>query len=37
MHASFVDVSSGKETNTSLSDISPTVDEKGDIDKFIVD
>jgi len=37
MHASFVDVSSGKETNTSLSDIAPTVDEKGDIDKFVVD
>ena len=37
MHASFVDVATGKETNTSLSDIAPTVDEKGDIDRFIVD
>ena len=37
MHASFVDAASGKETYTTLSDITPTVDEKGDIDKFIVD
>jgi molecular chaperone DnaK (HSP70) len=37
MHASFVDVATGKETHTSLSDITPTVDEKGDIDRFIVD
>jgi molecular chaperone DnaK len=37
MHASFVDVATGKETHTSLSDIAPTVDEKGDIDRFIVD
>ena len=36
MHASFVDVATGKETHTSLSDITPTVDEKRDIDKFIV-
>lgn len=37
MHASFVDVATGKETYTTLSDISPTVDEKGDIDRFVVD
>ena len=37
MHASFVDLATGKETHTSLSDIAPTVDEKGDIDRFIVD
>ena len=37
MHASFVDVATGKETYTTLSDITPTVDEKGDIDRFVVD
>jgi len=37
MHASFVDVATGKETNTTLSDIAPTVDQKSDINKFIVD
>jgi len=37
MHASFVDVATGKETYTTLSDITPSVSEKGDIDKFVVD
>ena len=36
MHASFVDVSSGKEIYTTLSNTTPTEDEKVDIDKFIV-
>ena len=36
MHASFVDVASGKETYTKLSDISPTVDDD-DLDRFNVD
>jgi molecular chaperone DnaK len=36
MHASFVDVASGDGTYTTLSNTTPTVDEKGDIDKFIV-
>ena len=45
MHASFLDVASGKETETSLSDLGPSSDgggddpdpNKPDIDKFIVD
>ena len=37
MHASFVDVSSGKETYTTLSDIAATVQENVDIGKFIID
>jgi len=36
MHASFVDVATGKETYTKLSDISPTVDDD-DLDRFNVD
>jgi molecular chaperone DnaK len=45
MHASFVDVETGKETETSLSNLNPSSDSGGhdpdpnkpDIDKFIVD
>jgi len=43
MHASFLDVASGKETETSLSSLEPSTDggdpdpNKPDIDKFIVD
>ena len=37
MHASFVDVATGKETNTTLSDIAPTVNQTSDINKFIVE
>ena len=45
MHASFVDVATGKETETSLSNLNPSSDNGGhapdpnkpDIDKFIVD
>ena len=45
MHASFVDVATGKETETSLSNLNPSSDSGGDdpdpnkpgIDKFIVD
>ena len=36
MHASFVDVATGKETYTTLSDISPTDDDE-DPDRFTVD
>jgi hypothetical protein len=36
MHASFVDVATGKETYTKLSDISPTADDD-DLDRFNVD
>jgi hypothetical protein len=35
MHASFVDVATGKETYTTLSDVSPTDDD--DPDRFNVD